>query len=366
MPHFSSVHFQALRGLRDVTLEGCADVNLLIGGNNSGKTTVLEGLALLCRPDDLAWWIETIRPREFKGAKIPEREVIKRLFPNEGTEREELFTGALKLDANVVDLNQRRLDARVREERLATRDLDVYRIEGSRKLPPLEFDGPRTSVAAELDILVQAGDLAASATHHQFSEDGALPYGAGSPGLRIPCQFVTTVAHRTENVADQVGAALLNDRRESLAALLSRFQGTETTFETVPKLGQSTQIWLREAKTGWLPLSVTGDGLRRAFHFGVAAVGAAGGVLLIDEIESALHVSALRKVYGFLVRECRALGVQLFATTHSLEAVDAIVEESAEARESLVAFVLKPDGPARRVEGARLKTMREEYGFDIR
>lgn len=201
---------------------------------------------------------------------------------------------------------------------------------------------------------------------HQFSDDGALPYSPGDPRLRVPCTYVTTVAHRTESIADQIGLALMKDRREALTGLLRGMQPTLTMFEAVPKPGQSAQIWLRDQETGWLPLSVAGDGLRRAFHFAVAAANAANGVLLVDEIESALHVSALKEVFGFLVRECRALGVQLFATTHSLETVDAIVEESDNASESIAAFVLNRKGAARRVEGKRLRKMREEYGFDIR
>ena len=49
------------------------------------------------------------------------------------------------------------------------------------------------------------------------------------------------------------------------------------------------------------------------------------GVLLIDEIETAIHFSALGKVYKWLVESCERLNVQLIATTHSLEALDAIL-----------------------------------------
>jgi AAA15 family ATPase/GTPase len=106
---------------------------------------------------------------------------------------------------------------------------------------------------------------------------------------------------------------------------------------------------------------VAGDGLRRAFHFAVAAVGATSGVLLIDEIEAALHTSALSAVFSFLVRECAELGVQIFATTHSLETLDAIMAQS----DSLVTYSLTPGG-VRRISQADLKVVREEHGFDIR
>ena len=371
VPHFSSVQFQAFRGLRNVTLDGCADINLLVGKNNSGKTTVLEALALLCRPDDIAWWIDTVWPREVKGARTPEREVVKLLFPHyAGAAQDELFAGGLKIGAKLDGPGgSRELEAQVREQKLATRDLDYFKVsrsDGTRNVPPPNFTESQTSIAAELGISVHVASDQVFARWHQFSEDGALPYPSGDPNLRIPCTYVTTVAHRTESLADQVGIALLKNRREPLTELLRGLQPTLITFEAIPKPGQSAQIWLRDQASGWLPLSVAGDGLRRAFHFAVSAANAGNGVLLVDEIESALHISALREVFGFLVRECRSLGVQLFATTHSLETIDAIVEESGGANESIVAFILNREGPARRLGGKRLRRMRDEYGFDLR
>jgi ABC-type polar amino acid transport system ATPase subunit len=371
VPHFSSIQLQAFRGLRDVTLSECADINLLIGKNNSGKTSVLEALALLCRPDDIAWWIDTLWAREIKSARTPEREVVKLLFPHVAAAVEnELFDGTLNLSATLGNsAEERSVKAEIREQKLATRDLDYFKVvrsDGKRNLPPLDLGESRSSIAAGLAISGQATANHLFGAWHQFSEDGALPYPPGDPILRVPCTYVTTVAHRTESLSDQLGAALIKDRREALTGLLAGLQPTLMTFEAVPKAGQSAQIWLRDQKSGWLPLSVAGDGLRRAFHFAIAAANASNGILLIDEIESALHVSALKEVFGFLVRECRVLGVQLFATTHSLETVDAMVEESANAKESIAAFILNREGPARRVEGKRLRTMREEYGFDIR
>ncbi len=47
-------HIAAFRGLKDVTLDQLARVNLLVGGNNCGKTSVLEALAVFASPLDIA------------------------------------------------------------------------------------------------------------------------------------------------------------------------------------------------------------------------------------------------------------------------------------------------------------------------
>ncbi len=360
-----------------MTLSNCGRVNLLVGKNNSGKTSVLEALALLTRPDDLEWWIETVWSREVKSARTPEREVIKRLFPQVGiASPEELFKGSLQLKARTDMEKSRCVLATIHEEKIATRDLDYFRAvlpDGSHRELPTDVGEMHTSLAARMQVVSKmvwmpgfpGGDLGPErAIWHQFSESGALPYPPTNSYDHIPSAYVTTVAHRTENLTDRLSDALIQDRRASLLGLLQSLQPTVKGFEIVTRPRQGPQVWLQDEQAGWMPISVAGDGVRRAFHFAVAAVSAKGGVLLVDEIESALHKNALRKVFGYLVRECAELDVQIFATTHSLEALDAILAEATD-EASLVVYNLSPAG-AERTSLSELKVIREEHGFDIR
>lgn len=92
-----------------------------------------------------------------------------------------------------------------------------------------------------------------------------------------------------------------------------------------------------------------------------------GGVLLIDEIETAIHKSALSRVFGWLVKACSDNNVQLFATTHSLEAVDAMLKVKKVDLENVVVHRLNEIGqPAQRLSGDLLYRMRYKRGLDVR
>ncbi len=325
-------------------------------------------MALLCCPDDLEWWIDALWPREVKGARTPEREVIEMAFPHlSGAGEAELFAGMLRVGASLREnghSDRRSIEAQIREKKIAPRDLDYFQVlrsDGSRPEPP---EGVHTTVVAQLAVSLTRGENTIQALWHQLNELGALPYPTPAKENQIPCRYVTTVSHRTESLADLVSEAVLNDRKSQLMGILTALQPSITDFHTRTREGQRPQVWLRDSKAGWLPISVAGDGLRRAFHFAVAAVGATGGVLLIDEIESALHTSALSAVFGFLVRECAELGVQIFATTHSLESLDAIMAQSV-SEDSLVTYSMTAKG-VRRISLKDLRIVREEHGFDIR
>ena len=64
-------------------------------------------------------------------------------------------------------------------------------------------------------------------------------------------------------------------------------------------------------------LKTMGDGMNRVFGIGLALAGAKNGILLVDEIENGIHWSVMPEVWKFVVKVARRLNVQVFATTHS-------------------------------------------------
>ena len=62
----------------------------------------------------------------------------------------------------------------------------------------------------------------------------------------------------------------------------------------------------------------------RAFQLAVAAVAAANGLLLIDEIESGLHHSIFNNLTRKLAEAAKQQNSQIFLTTHSQDCVGAL------------------------------------------
>ena len=109
--------------------------------------------------------------------------------------------------------------------------------------------------------------------------------------------------------------------------------------------------------------------MRRALLIAATIPAIRGGVLLIDEIEAALHVSVLDSVLRVLRWAAERYNVQVFATTHSLEAVDAVTKAFKQDEGSLALYRLRHEEgliQARRLSGETLKEMRYEGGLDVR
>ena len=72
-----------------------------------------------------------------------------------------------------------------------------------------------------------------------------------------------------------------------------------------------------------VPLPVMGAGMTHVARIVLAAASAAGGVVLVDELENGLHHSVLPDVWRVIGKAAEDFDVQVFATTHSFECVEA-------------------------------------------
>jgi ABC-type multidrug transport system ATPase subunit len=79
-----------------------------------------------------------------------------------------------------------------------------------------------------------------------------------------------------------------------------------------------------------VPLRSFGDGLNRLFGIVLSMVNAKDGVFLIDEVENGMHYSIQLDLWRLLFRISQNLNIQVFATSHSWDSVEAFQKAAAE------------------------------------
>ncbi len=73
-----------------------------------------------------------------------------------------------------------------------------------------------------------------------------------------------------------------------------------------------------------IPIGSLGDGVWRMLGLALALVDTKNGVLLIDEIDTGLHFTVMSDMWKLVAETAKRLNVQVFATTHSRDAVDSL------------------------------------------
>jgi hypothetical protein len=353
---FDHLDIRAFRGLRDLKLEKLGRVNLLVGLNDSGKTSVLEAVALMSRPLDPMWWLRLSLQREpstMPLRNLPRTERIRWLFPP-GPQGEPVPPKVtIKAEGRTPITGVTASFKRVVAMRSRQRPWGA--------VPEQETPG------AELQIDVLTSGQSDTRTFTLWEREHVSSRGKKVAGPH--CEIVLAYHHWMPSVPLRgYSQARLEGTSENLTHLMSLLDPEIKGFEILQP-EEEPVLYIKHATHGPVPLSVYGDGIRRTLLLAESVAKAKGGILLIDEIETGIHVSALGGIYSWLVRICRDFDVQLFVTTHSLEAIDALLAADTTPGEDVVAFKLgrhEGQSTVKRYGEDQLKWMRFERGLEVR
>jgi hypothetical protein len=381
----------SLRRLEDLHLPEIGNVNLLVGANNSGKTTVLEAIALFCRPLDPLEWLAVARRRAIKSSRESLLDGVRWLFRQNAADLDDpYYKGEICIEGQgafpCLEAAARFAGFGADEEEFGSLGYSD-REEGSSspgyEIGDEESTGSIGYVARGADITLSARVPTDRRLEFDASRDeGRVTYGfqllederfithepAREPNL--PVTTVSPFSHRVEKpLLSRLSEATLTNEKSSVLECVNLIDDEVAALEILSRQGTSPTLWVQHKTLGYAPLSTLGDGVRRVLTMGLALIEAQHGVLLIDEIETAIHKDALARVFRWLMRAAAHFSVQVFATTHSLEAVDAMLMAQRDDLQGVVAFRLPPPGserPPARFPGQALYELRYESGMEVR
>lgn len=113
-----------------------------------------------------------------------------------------------------------------------------------------------------------------------------------------------------------------------------------------------------EDKDEFVPLNFLGDGFKRIFYIVLKALSLKGKRILIDEIEIGIHYSKMKDFWINIMKVCKELDVQLFATTHSQECIESYLEASKETNEKDIRLIRLQENKDKSIKAICYK---EEY-----
>jgi len=133
--------------------------------------------------------------------------------------------------------------------------------------------------------------------------------------------------------------------------------------------------YIKHATLGNMPISTYGDGIKKVLSLANGIAQAVNGVLMIDELETAIHSKYYDDIFRFIVKACKQFQVQVFVTTHNIEAIDGLLAtqdyDKQNDSDDISVITFKKDSGDKRtysriLSGRRVYSNREEFGFEVR
>ena len=328
---YSLIRIVGYRSLGAFKLEGLGRVNLLVGTNNCGKTSILECIELLHSAGNPYVLSSILRRRgEWGYSGEEERQPhldVRHLFANRNLPRTAFIEADCVGAVNAVDWNDEVTISvgDLRDEELALEE--QQHMEEHRHL------------VLRMNWSDEADEFKAGLTPEGFLPWPRRPLRARDGSSRS-AQFIKTNGMTGSDVVRLFDDVVLTEKEDHVTQAL---QIIDPDIERIASVGVERGAFFREAPSGVflklsgvpdrIPIGSVGDGMWRMLGLALALANTKGGVLLVDEIDTGLHYSVMGDMWRMVSERAAALGVQVFATTHSrdcFESLAAIVESDSQ------------------------------------
>lgn len=349
----TSLRIRNFRLFGELDIPTLGRVNLIVGKNNSGKSSILEALRIFASQGEPSTLFSILGSHD---------ENLRFDNPLSGNARDDIDTSHRHFfpqrqfperDGEAIfigDLEQQQfiqLEHRLYFELLEEFSDETGETLRRRKRSPVEKNSPQlfeNDIPPEQAIFISTKqrsfwlDLADSPISSRRRFRMSTPDSREIPYVYIPTDFITE-----DQLAAMWDRAALTAAETYLLKALRIIEPKVSGLAFVRKEGSSSFRDKEESRVAIvkigdhsspIPLASMGDGMTRLLQLVLSIFSAKGGMLLLDEFENGLHFSVQKQAWDLLMYLAKELDVQIFATTHSNDCIRAFSEASLEDSET--------------------------------
>lgn len=332
--HFENALIHSYRKLNKIKVKNLSKVNIFAGGNNMGKTSLLEAFYLLSQLNDLNAFLDL---EKYRGK-----------FQND--------FNAKWIDKNFIDaIEIEGLFNQVETSLYLSKETTEENIEKSGYLNTIHVE----AIVDELRLN--------SSIHLYGNKEAELRFSKS----QILCPATFTSPYRYNHVLLKKAHAYAVEEKHFdrvIDFIREHLDSSIQKIEMINVEGESRFVVTSSSLNEVIDITKYGEGLQRVFEIALLMVYSRNGIICIDEIDSAIHKTLLIEFTKFIQQTAEAFNVQVFLSTHSKECIDAFIKNQYH-NKHLTAYALTDvDGQikCKYIEGSRLEQLVESINFDIR
>lgn len=309
---YKSFRVQNFRGFKDLQLNDLARVNLIAGRNNTGKTALLEALFMYSGGyvTSNVLRVQYLRGLDWNINQFTEDAPWKLLFYNLDKKSRIFMSGthnhfgSYRMDISEIDTPE--------EKSKFTTFID----ENAENFN-LNISDPQLRILSL--IYEKDGD---DKTYYIVQERNGIQVQNAPPPI-IEAFFLPVTGRSTlSDIAERYGELAKTRQHDMLIELTRIVEPRLKNLQVIPVRGLPMlygDVGLAED----IPVASMGEGVNRLIDFILGISKVKGGIILIDEIENGLHYSVQTDVWRAIAKAAKLFNVQIFATTHSREMIEA-------------------------------------------
>ncbi|MDY7048081.1 MAG: AAA family ATPase [Microcystis panniformis WG22] len=335
-----SLKIEGFRGFQNFEMANLGRINLLVGKNNSGKTSILEAIQFLYVQNNLDIFLETISYRgEFSWSESNRTKVFEicHLFPGHEIipSKEIIIIGSRESHQESVTISVKSIPIQLSLFSDKNDDLNNDNIFDDEEWNQLllSIGWSQSQKLIQLELLAN-GTLARDSIRRRMASLSRISHKIGIDN-KIELKFLTPFSLTSFDMAalfDNIVLSPLEDLIiESLKIIEPKIERIASVgfgkYSTANNLGVRGGFLIKIKNHDQpIPIGSLGDGFWRMFGLILAMVNLENGILLVDEIDSGLHFTVMTDMWKVVWETAKKLNIQVFATTHSRDCWQSLAE----------------------------------------
>lgn len=326
MDGFKNIEIKNFRGIDHLKIDDFSRVNVFLGQNSSGKSSVLECLFLMMGMSNpnLPQNINSFRSRNYSSfadlgylfhnydLKV-KPEIASELFDD--TKRHLTLGMTYMFDENAqVGLQEGQIPTSETKTFLNTLKIN-FDVESSQQ-----------KSAYECSITVnQQGIVSNKKLAEDYLEKNSVAFLSADLSAGNPSNDLVELIKRK--------------RKDMVAEYMKSFDSRITAVEILNNVAYISMDGIDQLLT----VNMMGDGMRRFLNIVAAAANPINNIILIDEIDNGLHYSSYKKLWEAIFALATSTNKQVFVTTHSKETLshlNEMLEEHVEYQKEMRLYTL--------------------------
>lgn len=303
-----SLSIKNFRCVENLELGDFGNINLILGNNNIGKTTILESIFLLV---GISNPILLLNIDNFRGLNHNDSEDFRFFF------RDLDYNNKPELSAVLFNKESRGL-----------RIIPELRIQGTNTI--ISSSGTNQSPDNSMVADSLTFDFSLKAPHSREEKYKSTLRLVNGAFENIPPKsyteklygiFMGAGYHQNPDLHKRLDKLLTEKRKDEIISGLKLLNPRIRDIS----LGSNGIILLDlEGISRLIPSNLLGSGTNRLISFLVYIHSIKNGIFIIDEIENGFHFSVMPSIWNLLIRASKLYNVQLFISTHNIEILRAL------------------------------------------
>ena len=380
--YISNLKIKSFKGLEDVEIRDCRKLNILIGENNAGKTTVLEAVRCFYKPWDYMEYINILKRNPYADfssfsllqqmfnqrnhsdlvevtAEIDKKEyslkikkelekVEEKTFEEKVLEEVEKFyikelkdnnidKGKLKKENDFVKISSMKDGDKILElisnvdSKLIHILYEMFRNTEESPREKLEKIKLFKNAEAKKSIIIERLNMYFSFLNKKnnlnfYKNNFSVKQDEKYTEEFLKIKYSNPLDYLLDNYSNEaIDTVIKSGEKNKIIEILKLFEESVFDFNILSDGQIIVNLKNKKGENISIGISNFGDGMKKALVLISKLIACENGILLIDELETGIHKDVMGKIFNYILNEAEKYNVQLFVATHSLEAIETLL-----------------------------------------